>query len=112
MELGFRIPIVSGIPDSLSCIPDSKTQDPPFHEQKCARIPDSKFDLFITWGESRACKPVTALHTFVLCPYFSLFQVSVLAPGDRKEIPNPLRLASVGTNTKHLMNDSQKNRLN
>ena len=27
VELGFRIPIVSGIPDSYSCIPDSKPQD-------------------------------------------------------------------------------------
>ena len=27
VELGFRIPIVSGIPDSLSCIPDSKAKD-------------------------------------------------------------------------------------
>ena len=27
VELGFRIPIVSGIPDSLSCSPDSKAQD-------------------------------------------------------------------------------------
>ena len=26
-ESGFRIPIVSGIPESLSCIPDSKAQD-------------------------------------------------------------------------------------
>ena len=28
MELGFRITILSGIPDSLNCIPDSKVQDP------------------------------------------------------------------------------------
>ena len=33
VELGFWIPIVSGIPDSLSCIPDSKTWDSRFHEQ-------------------------------------------------------------------------------
>jgi len=25
VELGFRIPIVSGIPDSVSCSPDCKT---------------------------------------------------------------------------------------
>ena len=30
MELGFRIPIVSGILESLSCSPDSKTQDSGF----------------------------------------------------------------------------------
>ena len=33
VELGFWIPIVSGIPDSLSCIPDSKAQDCGFHKQ-------------------------------------------------------------------------------
>ena len=48
MEHGFRIPIVSGIPDSLSCIPDSKAQildssaknllDSELHKQK---FPDS-----------------------------------------------------------------------
>ena len=27
VELGFYIAIVSGIPDSLNCIPDSKAQD-------------------------------------------------------------------------------------
>ena len=32
MKVGFRIPIFSGIPDSLSCIPDSKTQDFAFHK--------------------------------------------------------------------------------
>ena len=34
VELGLWIPIVSGIPDSLICIPDSKTQDFGFHKQK------------------------------------------------------------------------------
>ena len=52
VELGFRIPIVSGIPDSFSCIPDSKAQDSTFrnqfNKQKCLgfRNPD-----FLTWGE-------------------------------------------------------------
>ena len=43
VELGFRIPIVSGIPDSYSCIPDSKPQDFGFHWQKFPglRNPDS-----------------------------------------------------------------------
>ena len=43
VELGFRIPIVSGIPDSYSCIPDSKPQDSGFHWQKFPgfRNPDS-----------------------------------------------------------------------
>ena len=34
VELGFCIPMVSGIPDSYSCIPDSKAQDSRFHRQK------------------------------------------------------------------------------
>ena len=38
VELGFRIPIVSGIPDSYSCIPDSKTQDSGFHKQEFPRF--------------------------------------------------------------------------
>ena len=33
-ELGARIPIVSGILDSFSCIPDSRTWDSGFHKQK------------------------------------------------------------------------------
>ena len=43
VELGFWIPIVSGILDSLSCIPDSKTQDCGFHTPKFPefRNPDS-----------------------------------------------------------------------
>ena len=39
VELEFWIPIVSGIPDSLSCIPDSKAQESRFHQQK---FPDSE----------------------------------------------------------------------
>ena len=48
LELGFWIPVVSGIPDSLSCIPDSKVQDLGFHKQKfpCLWNSDS-----LTWGE-------------------------------------------------------------
>ena len=33
MELGFLIPIVNRIPDSLSCVPDSKAQDSRLHKQ-------------------------------------------------------------------------------
>ena len=43
VKLGFWIPIVSGIPDSLSCIPDSKDQDFGFHKQKFPRIPEFGF---------------------------------------------------------------------
>ena len=38
VELGFRIRIVSGIPDSYTCIPDSKAQDSGFHKQKFPRF--------------------------------------------------------------------------
>ena len=38
MELGFRISIVSGIPESLDCFPDSKTKDSGFHSKS---FPDS-----------------------------------------------------------------------
>ena len=56
VELGFWIPIFSGIPDSLSCIPDSKAQDFGFHEQKfpCLRNSDS-----LTWGEKFTSKKTT-----------------------------------------------------
>ena len=45
VKLGFWIPIVSGIPDSLSCIPDSKDQDFGFHKQKFPRIPEIRIPL-------------------------------------------------------------------
>ena len=38
VELGFRIPIVTGILDSLSGMPESKPQDSGFHNKK---VPDS-----------------------------------------------------------------------
>ena len=53
MERGIWISIVSGIPNSLSCIPDSKVQDSGFHKQiflgfripkaKLSGIPESGF---------------------------------------------------------------------
>ena len=41
VELGFRIPMVSEIPDSLSCFLDSKAQDSGFHKQNL--IPGFRF---------------------------------------------------------------------
>ena len=51
LEIGFWTPIaiVSGIPDSLSCIPDSKTQYPGFHKQK---FPGFWNPHSLTWGET------------------------------------------------------------
>ena len=45
VELGFRIPIVSVIADSLSCIPDSKAHGSGFHKKNFPgfRIPKAKF---------------------------------------------------------------------
>ena len=42
VELGFWIPILSRIPDSLSCIPESKVRDSGCHKQNVLGIPDSK----------------------------------------------------------------------
>ena len=47
--LGFRIWIVSGIPDSLSCIPDSKAQHFRFHKQKFLGFRNTNSSL--AWGE-------------------------------------------------------------
>ena len=38
MELGFQIPIISGISDSLRLIPDSKAEDSVFHKEKFSRL--------------------------------------------------------------------------
>ena len=47
LELGFWIPIVGGIPDSLSCIPDSTNQDSWFHG-----FPGFWNPLSLTWSKS------------------------------------------------------------
>ena len=38
VKLRFHIPVAVQIPDSLSCIPNSKAQDFGFHKQKCPRF--------------------------------------------------------------------------
>ena len=60
VELGFRIPTVSVIPDSYSCIADSNTHDSGLHKQKFPRfrnphakiskIPDSTCKNFPDFG--------------------------------------------------------------
>ena len=57
VELGFRIPIVSGIPDSLSCIPDSKARDSGFHK--------SKFPGFPYMGRTLAPKIIMEGENFI-----------------------------------------------
>jgi len=43
VEIGFRIPIVFEILDSLSCIPDSKAQEPDSHKEKFLGFPEFDF---------------------------------------------------------------------
>ena len=43
MEIGFRILIVFEILVSLSCIPDSKAQEPDSHKKKFLRFPEFGF---------------------------------------------------------------------
>ena len=51
-ELGFRIPIFCGIPGSLSCITDSRTQDFGFHQIRFLpfRIPEAKISHIPEYG--------------------------------------------------------------
>ena len=50
LVIGFQIPIVSGISDSLNCIQDSKVQDSRFHKQKFPRFQNSDS---LTWSETK-----------------------------------------------------------
>ena len=60
LEPGFWIPIVSEIPDSLSCIPDSKAQDSRVPRAKFVQIPISTKGRF--WNHRRS-------HTTITLPY-------------------------------------------
>ena len=61
MELGFRILFVSGIPDFLSCIADSKAHDSGFHshhfqdsEIRISLLTEGKMlgnHLYLLWGD-------------------------------------------------------------
>ena len=48
MELGFLIPSVNRIPDSLNCIPDSKARYSRFHKQNFPRF--RNLDSLYMWG--------------------------------------------------------------
>ena len=43
VKFGFWIPIFSRVPDSLSCIPDSKNQDFRFHKKKFPGVRNPDF---------------------------------------------------------------------
>ena len=53
LELGFRIPIVSGIPDSFSCKQDSNSHNSGFHKTSFQdsgfQVVDSGFPVSGTW---------------------------------------------------------------
>ena len=49
MGLGLQIPFAGGIPDSLSCIPESKARDDRFHKEKFQGF--QNLDSLI-WGNS------------------------------------------------------------
>ena len=53
VELEFWISNVSGIPDSLSCTPDSKTQDFEFYQQN---FPGLRNPNSLIWGDKKKSK--------------------------------------------------------
>ena len=53
VKLGFQIRVVSGIPDCLSCMSDSKAQDSGFREQNFS---DSAFQIPLHWAKLFLCK--------------------------------------------------------
>ena len=65
MDLGVRIAIVSGILDSLSCVPDSKAQGPLFHKQK---FPGVRNADSLARGDTKTCQLQTdgTLELFLL----------------------------------------------
>ena len=70
VELEFWIPIVSGIPDSLSCIPDSKAQGSRFHQQK---FPDSEI-LIPFFGVNSMSNSITVLRHILMPVYADTLQ--------------------------------------
>ena len=67
VELGFWIPVLNRILDSLSCIPYSKAQDSRFHKQKFHADPGSQIPLH------RAKKKQARF--FVFDKFFILYKV-------------------------------------
>ena len=79
MKVGFRIPISSGIPDSLSCIPDSRCQDSWFHSNTSLdfRLHKQKFARFwnpdsVTWSKIKGC-PVLQIFSKQQMSSFELY---------------------------------------
>ena len=77
---GFRIPIVSGIPDSWTCILDSKALDSTFYkfkfpgfriaQAKISRDPESWLPLYLRW--SLGYSPSTVHDSYENMLYYDL----------------------------------------
>ena len=63
MDLGVRIAIVSGILDSLSCLPDSKVQGSLFHKRK---FPGVRNADSLARGDTKTCQLQGTLELFLL----------------------------------------------
>ena len=97
VQLGFRIPIVSGIPDPLSCTLDSKAQDSGFNKQKFHGFGNGESlirgDEECSFGVAKESKPWSNLHhkliwdiTFPTLASFPVSRKSILASTDVRSI--------------------------
>ena len=73
---GLRTPIVSGIPDSMSCITNSKTQASGFHKQKFLLLTRCPKQKAITDSASKSTRKDSCL--LISSKSFSLFYLVVL----------------------------------
>ena len=83
-SLGFWIPLVTGIPDSLSCIADSKAQDSGFHKQN---FPGFRIPLHRAKSQHN-----TAFHATKDCPILS--RHSRESKGDVRRVYSTVYLVS------------------
>ena len=106
VEFGFQIPIVNGIPDSSSRIPDFKASDTGFLKKKfprfrnpqvkISRIPESRFPyfpdcLYVSRGPIRysfRAGTRATRYSVIISPYIREIQ-RVLDSGFHTVVPNP-----------------------
>ena len=104
VELGFRISIFNGIPDSLSYIPDSKAQDSGPHRQNFFRILDSTRKNFV---DSRIGFPYMVRKSSLKMTISHLLR----GPGtvwEESLNPNARLLGKVETNYKMAASDGER----
>ena len=93
LKLGFRIPIISGIPDSLSCFPNSKTHDFGF-QAKISWISESGFPKWDECGDAEGiCQKLRCtFRVFALLKkpvvFFFYFLVSLIVVAVVLELPS------------------------